>query len=100
MAALIPISPRELVLAENLSATPSGDQVWTGGPGFFSAEATFGGGTVSLQVLTPNNTWIAVGADTTLTANGVAGFILPNGARIRVAITTATVVFAYVNPMP
>ncbi len=100
MAALFPISARTLVLCENASATPSGDVVWPGGPGFFSAEATWGGGTVSLQTMSPNGTWIAVGSDTTMTANGVAGFILPNGARIRVAITTATVVYSYVNPMP
>ena len=81
------------------SSTTMQTVLWVGGPGTFSAEATFGGGTITLQVLSGNGTWIAVGTDTTLTANGIAGFILPKGAQIRVLIATATAVYAYAVPM-
>ena len=84
-----------LVLGSNISATPATVFTWPGGVGMFSAEATWGGGTVSLEFKTPNGTWIAVGADTTLTANGGAGFLLPAGTEIRAAVTTATAVYAY-----
>ena len=84
-----------LVLGAGISATPTTVFTWPGGVGMFSAEATWGGGTVSLEFKTPNGTWIAVGADTTLTANGGAGFLLPAGTAIRAAVTTATAVYAY-----
>lgn len=99
MAALYPLN-HTYVLAENSAATPSTDVVWPGGLGMLTMEATWGGGNVALQVLSPIGTWIAVGTDTTMTVNGTAGFILPNGARIRVAITTATAVFAYASLIP
>lgn len=86
-----------ITLANNESAT-TGAVSWEGGAGTFSAEATWGGGSVSLQTQTGNGTWVAVGTDTTMTANGIAGFILPRGALIRVAIVTATAVYAYVVP--
>ena len=85
-------------LAANASAT-SNEFIWQGGPGAFTAEATFGGGTITLQYQTGNGTWISVGPDTTLTANGGAGFILPLGTPIRVSIATATAVYAYVTRM-
>ena len=81
------------------STTPGTNTTWVGGPGTFSAEGTFGGGTVTLQTLTGNGTWMAVGSDTTLTAAGIAGFILPKGAQIRALIATATAVYAYAVPM-
>lgn len=99
MTALFPLN-HTFTLAENLSATPTFDIVWPGGLGMFNGEATFGGGTVTLQVMSPSGTWMAVGSDTTLTAAGAAGFVLPNGARIRVAIATATAVYAYATTMP
>ena len=84
-----------IVLGSNISATPSTVFLWTGGIGMFSVEATWGGGTVSLEFKTLNGTWIAVGADTTLTANGGGAFLLPAGTAIRAAVTTATAVYAY-----
>ena len=91
-------APKQYVLASNASATGTGVK-WPGGPGTFSAEATFGGGTITLQVQTATGTWIAVGSDTTLTAAGIAGFILPNGSNIRALIATATAVWAFATPM-
>jgi len=66
---------------------------WRGGIGLFSAEATWGGGTVKLQYKGPNGTAIDAGVDTTLTANGGGLFELPPG-NIRASITTATAVYA------
>lgn len=88
-----------ITLAENASATQPG-QIWPGGMGMFNAEGTFGGGTVTLQVRSPSGTWMAVGADTTLTAAGAAGFVAPTGAMLRAAIATATAVYAYVSALP
>lgn len=83
-------------LAEN--ATVGTVVNWPGGPGMFTAEATFGGGSVKLQVRTQKGTFVDVGADTSLLAAGAAGFLLPP-CQIQVLITTATAVFAYVTQM-
>jgi len=73
-------------LLSNASATGSAAQ-WGGGAGVFSACGTFSGATVTLQFLGPDgSTWVAVGSDTTLTANGGGGFVLPPG-QIRAAIS-------------
>jgi hypothetical protein len=66
---------------------------WRGGPGTFLVEATFGGGSVKLQVKGPNGTAIDVGTDTTLAANGGGNFDLPP-CELRAAVTTATAVYA------
>lgn len=87
-----------VVLASNASAT-SNPVAWPGGPGTFLATATFGGGTVKLQVMSPDGTnYIDVGSDTTLTAAGGGNFELPPGAMIRVNIATATAVYASAAP--
>lgn len=83
-----------LILASNIGTTSTDVFTWPGGIGMFSVEATWGGGTVALQFKTLQGTWIAVGTNTTLTANGAGGFILPAGTVIRAAITTATAVYA------
>lgn len=81
-------------LASNASAT--GDAVaWTGGRGVFMAEATWGGGTVKLQVQSPRGTWLDV-TSASLTANGHLSFELPAGP-IRANIATATAVYAYAH---
>jgi hypothetical protein len=78
-------------LLNNASATGSAAQ-WGGGRGVFAVAATFGGGSVALEYLGPDETtWLTVG--TALTANGLAAFELPPG-RIRAAVVTATAVFA------
>ncbi len=99
MPALFPLN-HTYVLAENASATATTDIVWPGGLGMITVNATMGGGSVTLQVMDPAGNWLAVGTDTTFSANGTAGFILPNGARIRVAIATATAVYSYASTMP
>jgi hypothetical protein len=99
MATIFPLN-HTIPLQENSSATGTNQFTWVGGPGTFSAEATWSSGTVTLQAMSNAGTWMAVGVDTTMTANGVAGFILPKGTQIRAAITTATAVFAYANTIP
>lgn len=86
---------RTYTLLSNASA--DGSYVsWPGGRGIFTAEATWGGGTVTLQYKGPNGTAIAAGSDTTLTANGGGVFELPAGD-IRAAVATATAVYAQVQ---
>lgn len=62
-------------LLTNASATGS-EVWWPGGEGVFQAEGTWGGATVTLQFKSDRGTFITVGTDTTLTANGAGGFIL------------------------
>jgi hypothetical protein len=87
-----------VVLASNASATGAA-ATWPGGPGTFTAAATFSGGTVKLQYLGPDgSTWIDAGTDTTLTAAGGGIFELPPGQQIRCNIATATAVYASAAP--
>jgi hypothetical protein len=84
------------LLINNGSAT-SAAYTWKGGEGTFMTKATWGGGTVKLQVLGPDGTtYIDVGSDTTLTADGGGNFSLPAGALIRANVATATAVYASV----
>jgi len=78
-----------LDLLANAAATGAA-MTWSGGDGCFLAVGSFGGATVSLQVLGPDRTtWIDVGASTTLSAQGVATYRLPPG-QIRAAVTGGT----------
>jgi hypothetical protein len=83
---------QRLDLAVNVSST-SGSQIWPGGRGVFMVEATWGGGTVKLQIQDPQGTWIDV-PSASFTANGMMNFDLPPG-QIQASITTATAVYAY-----
>lgn len=79
-------------LVSNASATGAA-VVFPGGKCAFLAEATFGGGTVKLQGISPNGTWIDV-ANGSLTANGFVILDLPPG-QYRANIATATAVYAW-----
>lgn len=90
---------KQLVLASNAGpGNGNGAFTWLGGKGMFTAEATFGGGSVTLQTQTANGTWITAmtpfGTAVTLTAAGMSYFELAPG-QIRISITTSTAVFAY-----
>ncbi|VVE74120.1 hypothetical protein PCA31118_04684 [Pandoraea captiosa] len=90
----------QLTLLNNGNAT--GQSVdWPGGNGACFAEGTFGGATLTLQILSPNGTWMTLGNQTTFTANGVAGFTAPAG-QVRMQITggTPSAVYAYVVGIP
>lgn len=88
----MPSSKGKFVLLSNAAATGS-SFAWPGGTGVFMAEATWGGGSVSLQYQLPNGAWVAAGADTTLTANGGGVFELPP-CNIRAAVSVATAAYA------
>ena len=65
-----------LDLLSNASATGSA-VAWPGGSGSFMCAGTFGGATVTLQFLGPDGTtYLAMGTDTTLTANGGGNFFI------------------------
>ena len=73
-------------LLENASATGTWVQ-WGGGIGIFTVVGTWAGATVTLQFLGPDGaTAVAMGTDTTLTANGAGAFVYPPG-KIRAAIS-------------
>lgn len=88
-----------VTLGSNVSATGSA-VLYTGGPSLFMATATFGGGTVKLQVLLPDgSTWVDV-AGGSLTAAGTSAVLwLPPGS-YRVNVATATGVYAYLASAP
>lgn len=92
-------SGKVATLLSNASATGSAVH-WEGGDGFVTAEATWAGATATLQVQSQNGTWIAVGTDTTFTANGAAGFTLGE-CQIRVAISGGppSAVYVYAQQM-
>lgn len=85
-------SKGKITLLNNVAATGS-SFVWPGGTGVFMAEATWGGGSVSLEYQLPNGAWVAAGPETTLTANGGGVFELPP-CNIRASVSVATGVYA------
>jgi hypothetical protein len=86
-----------ITLFSNDSAGNGTAYAWQGGKGMFAATATFGGGSVKLQFLLLNGTYVDV-ASCTLTAAGTATFELPIGW-IRAVGTTASGIYAYAHPM-
>lgn len=87
------MNSERITLVSNASATGS-DFTFRGGRAMFMAEATWGGGTVKLQVKSPNGTYIDVNGGS-LTANGTsAALYLPQGL-YRANIATASAVYAY-----
>lgn len=69
--------------------------LWTGGDGVLYVSGTFGSGTVTLSAspstgLALHNSFIALGANTTLTANGIAGFTMSTGMTLKVTLSGAT----------
>lgn len=96
--AITAAAPNGITLASNASATSAGVQ-WEGGKGSFIVHATFGGGTVKLEYLSADGaTWVAMGTDTTVTADGGGNFEIGR-CQIRCNIATATAVYAIVSPI-
>lgn len=85
-------------LATAASATTTGVK-WPGGKGLFSAQATWGGGSVALQFQIADDATYITPTDGSLTADGAFVFELPP-CLIRVAIATATGVDARVDRIP
>lgn len=81
----------------NLSVTTAAFYL-DGGTFGLTVSATFGGGNVQLQILSFDRvTWLNVGA--AITANGFVSQTLPPG-QYRIAITTATAVYAALTSVP
>lgn len=79
-----------VTLLSNASASGSAVE-WPGGDGRVEVRGTFGGASVSLEVLNVDaSTWHTVGSDTTLTAAGTGGFKLEAGCSIRMLVTGGT----------
>lgn len=81
-------------LLSNASATGAENTIM-GGDYIFSAEATWAGGTVTLQIMTPNGTFINV-PNTAFTANNMLYVNLPQGI-VKATVATATAVYAYLT---
>ncbi len=75
-------------LLENAGAVSGADVSWFGGKTAFIAEATFGGGSVKLQIKLPQGSYADV-ASVTLSAAGIYVTDLPPGT-YRAVATTAT----------
>lgn len=86
-----------LILASNEAAGNGPAQYWPGGRGYFTAEATWGGGSAKLQVMSLNGTWLDV-TSITLSANGGIAFELPPSS-IRTVTATATAAYVYAQVM-
>lgn len=90
----------ERIEALNISATTAAKQVLLGGRYVFAVVATWGGGTVKLQMLGPNgSTWLDV-TNASFTADGYIGVELPAGSQVRFNVATATAVYATVVRAP
>lgn len=77
---------QNIVLLDNASATGAA-KTWDGGRGQFKALGSFGGATVTLQILGPDGaTWLGLGADAALTAAGAVNFDCPPG-QLRAAVS-------------
>ncbi len=90
----------KVTLLDNASATGSAAS-WTGGRGFFSGVGTFGGGTITLQILGPDGTtYVPVtspeGTAIALTAAGGIWFVAPAGS-LRAAVSGGTPSALYAN---
>lgn len=85
-------------LLSNASATGSA-VMWNGGRGQLQVSGTFGGATVTLQILGPDGaTYLSVGADAALTDVGVVNFDLPPGLiRAHVASGSPSALYALVS---
>lgn len=95
--AITAAAPNGFTLISNGSATSAGIQ-WPGGKGSFIVKATWGGGTVKLQYLSADaTTWVDMGTDTTLTADGGGNFEIGK-CQLRANVATATAVYAIVIP--
>lgn len=81
-----------VILLENAGTGNGADKVVSGGQYAFIAEATFGGGTVKLQIKLPQGTYGDV-ATASLTAAGMVAVFLPAGT-YRAVATTATANYA------
>jgi hypothetical protein len=84
--------------AFHLSSSSSGQFQLEGGYYILSASATWGGGSVTLQIVGPDGSTL-ISTALTLTANGQVGGYLPPGT-YQITVTTSTAVYAVVQSVP
>lgn len=90
------LSGYKVALMENAAAGNGAAKFWPGGKGIFTAVATFGGGSVKLQVKAldgSTGTFVDV-TSASLSAAGMVAFELPPG-EIRAVGATASAIYAY-----
>lgn len=64
---------------------------WRGGMGTYAAYGTWGGGTLKLEASFDNgSTYISLGTDGELTADGAANFEVPGGVYLRATLSSST----------
>ena len=86
-------------LFSNIAATTASFKL-DGGYYMVAAVPTFGGGSVELQALGPDqSTWLSLPTALKLTANGMIAGYLPDGI-YRFTIATATAVYCSVAAVP
>jgi hypothetical protein len=86
---------RLALMLNDVAASTTENKFWLGGRGTFIVESlAWGGGSVKLQMKTPNGTWIDIDPMGTLTADGAVGFELPP-CEVKVVVDTATGVYAW-----
>jgi hypothetical protein len=99
IGAAIAANPVDAQLFSNISASTAAFTLH-GGYYLISAIATFGGGSVELQALGPDqSTWLSLPTALKITANGTIAGYLPPG-QYRFTVTTATAVYASVAGVP
>lgn len=91
------MTPSSLQLMSNATGNGS-DYPWPGGESAFMAEATFGGGSVKLQIKLPQGTYADI-TGASLTAAGMVVVNLPPGT-YRAVATTATAAYARLVTIP
>lgn len=84
-------------LLQNAGATGSAKEI-KAGKYIFMAEATWGGGTVKVQIESPNGTFVDL-ANASLTANGTSGVLYIPSGNCKGVVATATAVYAYLVPV-
>lgn len=85
------MTPSGVALLSNVATQVTGATVnWQGGIAAFVTMGTFGGATVSLQILGPDGaTWIALGASTTVTSAGVVTPVYVPAGPVRAVVSAA-----------
>lgn len=104
---------KQYVIADGATATPTitGDGNYPVTPGYIDFEGgiaavfvtlTSGTGTAKLQIQAPDaTTWVDIGATTSFTASGTAGFTAPAGRlRLNVVGSAAPVLKCWVVSIP
>lgn len=82
---------RTAVDATPITANETYYRRWGGGRGVIRTNGSFGGGTVTLSVLSPDGTnYDSLGTDTVFTSDGSGQFYLDGGSRIAIILTGAT----------